>query len=144
MLYHMHAGMMQVVTVRRTRMRERRHDRVRMLLLAGPQHQHDMMPGMTMPGMTMAPATKSKAKTAKPARKTAQRQRALRKTKAATKPRTAACSAEHAAMGHCTPTQVPVAMDHGAMRAWGPCRRRRAPAPPNMRRWGIANRPPSA
>lgn len=90
-----------------------------LLLLAGPQHQHDMMPGMTMPGMTMAPATKPKAKPAKPARKTAQRRRALRKTEAATKPRTAACSAEHAAMGHCTPTQVPVAMDHGAMPGMG-------------------------
>ena len=89
------------------------------LLLAEPQHQHDMMPGMTMPGMTMAPATKPKAKPAKPARKTAQRRRALRNTEAATKPRAAACSVEHAAMGHCTPTEASATMDHGAMPGMG-------------------------
>ncbi|WP_375243810.1 hypothetical protein [Sphingomonas parapaucimobilis] len=86
-----------------------------LLLLAEPQHRHDMMPGMTMPGMTMAPAAKPKAKPAKSAR----RGRALRKAEATTKPRAATCSVEHAAMGHCKPTDAPAAMDHGAMPGMG-------------------------
>ncbi|MFN3775668.1 copper resistance protein B [Sphingomonas parapaucimobilis] len=90
-----------------------------LLLLAELQHRHDMMPGMTMPGMTMAPAATPKAKPAKPPRKAARRGRTLRKTEAATKPRAAACSAEHAAMGHCKPTDAPAAMDHGAMPGMG-------------------------
>ena len=101
-----------------------------LLLLAEPQHRHDMMPGMTMPGMTMAPAATPKAKPAKPPRKAARRGRTLRKTEAATKPRAAACSAEHAAMGHCTPSDAPAAMDHAAMRGMGAMPTTADPCPP--------------
>lgn len=90
-----------------------------LLLLAEPQHRHDMMPGMTMSGMTMAPAAKPKAKPAKSAREAARRGRALRKAEATTKPRAATCSVEHAAMGHCKPTDAPAAMDHAAMPGMG-------------------------
>jgi copper resistance protein B len=67
-----------------------------LLLLAEPmgQHHHDM----AMPGMTMAPA-----KPAAAPRKAAKRRvakPALRKAR----PTAAACSAEHAAMGQCRPT----------------------------------------
>lgn len=81
------------------------------LLLAEPQHHHDMMPGMTMPGMTMAAPKKPKAKPVQPT--PARRKAPAAKT--VTKPKAMACSSEHAAMGHCTPAQVPAAMDHGAM-----------------------------
>jgi len=84
------------------------------LLLAQPQHQHDMMPGMAMPGMTMAPAPKPKAKPA-PKRQSVKRRPVRRKARTGKAPEAIACSPEHAAMGHCTPKAVPVAMSHGAM-----------------------------
>ena len=69
-----------------------------LLLLADPMGQHHhMMPGMTMPGMTMAPA-----KPAAAPRKAAKR-RVVKPVPKKARATVRACSAEHAAMGHCTP-----------------------------------------
>lgn len=98
------------------------------LLLAEPQHQHDMMPGMAMPGMVMPKAKASARKQLAPRAKTI-----VKKAKPRSAPRRiSACMPEHAAMGHCgtgkaargqgaaTSTEkhggMPgMAMDHGAM-----------------------------
>jgi len=98
------------------------------LLLAEPQHQHDMMPGMAMPGMVMPKAKASARKQLAPRAKTI-----VKKAKPRSAPRRiSACTPEHAAMGHCgtgkaaqgqgaaTSTEkhggMPgMAMDHGAM-----------------------------
>ncbi|WP_322965106.1 copper resistance protein B [Sphingomonas fuzhouensis] len=65
------------------------------LLLAEPQHHHDM----AMPGMTMAPP-KPAATPRKPAKRRVARP-ALRKARLVPP----ACSPEHAAMGHCRPAK---------------------------------------